>query len=257
MDPRKLLAVVGVVAVVGLVGCDDVARTRLDYNNTEKVAVKEIVIAPGSGDVTVTTSDTQQVDIRRVVHYTGDEPDTSYQINGVVLQLVTECGHFCRVDYEIVAPKGVAIRGELGSGDLSLSGVSTVDLKTGSGNVGITEASGAVKVQAGSGDMVITDVGGDLDARTGSGNIDARGLAGAMNTARTGSGDIDLSLDKSGAVRTHTGSGNVDLAVPIGSYRVDARTGSGEKTLGVTSSPTGTFLLDLETGSGDITLRQV
>jgi DUF4097 and DUF4098 domain-containing protein YvlB len=257
MDPRKLLAAVSLIAVAGLVGCEDVARTRLDYSNTEKVAIKEIVIEPGSGDVTVSTSETQQVDIRRVVRYSGDEPDTSYHINGAVLQLATECGRFCTVDYEIVAPKGVAIRGELGSGDLSLNGVSTVDLRNGSGNVGITEASGKVKVQTGSGDMTIADVAGELDARTGSGNIDARGLSGPMNTARTGSGDVTLSLDKSGAVRTHTGSGNVDLAVPAGSYRVDARTGSGDKTLGVTSSPTGTFLLDLETGSGDITLREV
>jgi hypothetical protein len=257
MDPRKLLAAVGLVAVAGLVGCEDVAQTRLDYSTTEKVAIKEIVIAPGSGDVTVSTSDTQQVDIRRVVRYSGAEPDTSYQVNGAVLQLDTECGRLCSVDYEIVAPKGVAIRGELGSGDLSLSGVSTVDLHTGSGNVGITEASGAVKVQAGSGDMTIADVGGDLDARTGSGNIDARGLSGARNTARTGSGDVTLTLLKSGAVRTHTGSGNVDLTVPTGSYRIDARTGSGDKTLGVPSSPTGTYLLDLETGSGDITLREI
>lgn len=257
MDPRKLLAAVGVLAIAGLVGCEDVARTRLDYTDTEKVAIKEIVVAPGAGDVTVTTSDTQQVDIRRVVRYSGDEPDTTYQVNGAVLQIDTECGRFCTVDYEIVAPKGVAIRGELGSGDLSLSGVSTVDLKTGSGNVGITEASGAVKVQAGSGDIVIADVTGDMEARTGSGNIDARGLSGDMNIARTGSGDVTLSLNESGAVRTHTGSGNVDLAVPAGSYRVDARTGSGERTLGVASSPTGKFLLDLETGSGDITVREV
>jgi hypothetical protein len=257
MDPRKLLAVVGVAAVVALVGCEDVARSRLDYSNTEKVAIKEIVFEPGSGDVTVTTSDTQQVDIRRVVHYNGDEPDTAYKINGAVLQLVSECGNFCRVDYEIVAPRGVAIRGQIGSGDVSLSGVSIVDLHSGSGNMGITEASGEVKVQTGSGDLVIADVTGNLDARTGSGNIDARGLSGSTNTARTGSGDVNLSLAKSGAVRTHTGSGNVDLAVPAGSYRVDARTGSGDKTLGVTSSPTGTFLLDLETGSGDITLREV
>lgn len=255
MDPRKLLAVVGVVAVAGLVGCDDVARTRLDYSNTEKVAVKEIIIEPGSGNVTVSTSDVRQVDIRRVVHYRGSEPDTMYQVDGEVLRIDTECGRFCSIDYEIVAPKGVMIRGGLGSGDLSLSGVSTVDIETGSGNIGIAEASGAVKVKTGSGDMTIADVGGDLDARTGSGNIEARGLAGSANTVRTGSGDISLTLAKSGGVRTHTGSGNVDLSVPTGSYRIDARTGSGEKVLGVPNSPTGTYLLDLETGSGDITLR--
>jgi DUF4097 and DUF4098 domain-containing protein YvlB len=105
--------------------------------------------------------------------------------------------------------------------------------------------------------MTITNVNGELDARTGSGNIEARGLSGALSTARTGSGDVSITLAKSGAVRTHTGSGNVDLAVPAGSYRVDARTGSGEKVLGVANSPTGTYLLDLETGSGDITLREV
>jgi DUF4097 and DUF4098 domain-containing protein YvlB len=255
MDARKLLAVVGVVAVAGLVGCDDIARTRLDYHNTEKVAITEIVIEPGSGDVKVSTSDAQQVDIRRVVRYRGDEPETAYHIDGAVLRLETECGRFCSVDYEIVAPKGVAISGELHSGDLSLSGVSSVDMHTGSGNVGITQASGAVTVETGSGDMTITNVGGNLDVRTGSGDIQARGLSGSSNTVRTGSGEVSLTLAKSGAVRTHTGSGDVEVAVPAGSYRVDARTGSGEKVLGVPNSPTGTYLLDLETGSGDILLR--
>lgn len=257
MHPRKLLAAVGVIAVAGLVGCDDVARTRLDYSNTEKVAIKEIVVEPGAGNVTVMTSDAQQVDIRRVVRYRGEQPDTSYHIEGTVLRIETECGQFCSIDYEIVAPKGVAIRGELGSGDLTLTGVSTVDMRTGSGNIGIADATGTVNVRTGSGDIKVSDVGGDFEGRTGSGNIEARGLAGATNTARTGSGDVLLALARSGSVRTHTGSGNVDVTVPTGDYRVNVRTGSGEKALGVPHSPSATYLLDVETGSGDIKLRAV
>lgn len=240
-----------------LTGCDEIPQTRLDFTDTEKVAIKEIIIEPGSGNVTVRTSDVAQVEIKRVVRYRGTEPGKTYQVNGAVLQLDVDCGRACSVDYEIVAPKGVAVRGRNGSGDLVLAGVSTVDLHAGSGEIGVSDASGAVTVQAGSGDITVSEVAGNVDLRTGSGNIDARGLGGTQSTARTGSGDITLSLDKAGGVRTHTGSGNVDVTVPTGSYRVDARTGSGDKALGVVNSPTGTYLLDLDTGSGDITLHSL
>ncbi|GAA4713545.1 hypothetical protein Prum_057050 [Phytohabitans rumicis] len=250
---------IGAVGALALVGCEEVGQSRLDYSDTENVAIKEILIDPGSGNVTVRTSDTDKVDIKRVVRYRGEEgePNAQYHLNGTVLQIGTECGRGCSIDYEIVAPKGVAVRGENGSGDISLNGVSTVDLQLGSGHIGVVGASGSVKVHTGSGDVTVADVAGDLDARTGSGGIEARGVGGTSSTLRTGSGDVTLELTKAGGVRTHTGSGNVDITVPAGSYRVDARTGSGEKMLGVPNSPTGTYLLDLETGSGDITLREV
>jgi hypothetical protein len=257
MVPRKLV-VIGAVGALALLGCEEVGQSRLDFTDTENVAVKEIIIDPGAGNVTVRTSDTDKVDIKRVVRYRGKEgePDATYHLNGTVLQIDTDCGRGCSVDYEIVAPKGVAVRGESGSGDISLTGVSTVDLQLGSGHIGVVEATGAVKVHTGSGDVTVADVAGDLDARTGSGNIEARGLGGKQSTARTGSGDVTLVLEKAGGIRTHTGSGNVDITVPTGAYRVDARTGSGDKELGVPNSPTAIYLLDLETGSGDISLRE-
>lgn len=253
--PRAFLAL-GLLAAAALVGCDEMANTRLDFSDTEQVAVKEILIRPGSGNVTVQTGETTTVDIKRVVRYRGAEPGQTYRINGTVLQIDTHCGPSCSVDYEIMAPKGVAVRGDNHSGDLSLAGVSTVDIQVGSGNVEVTGATGAVKVQTGSGDMRVADIAGDLELKTGSGNIDARGAGGKQTTARTGSGDVTITLTKAGNVRTHTGSGNVELTVPPGSYRVDTRTGSGDEDLGVVSSPGGTYLLDLETGSGDITLLQ-
>jgi hypothetical protein len=253
--PRVFVAL-GLLATAALVGCEEMANTRLDFSDTEQVAVKEIIIKPGSGDVNVRTEDITKIEIKRVVRYRGAEPGRTYEISGSVLQIDTNCGQSCSVDYEIVAPKGVAVRGENHSGDLYLAGVSTVDIRAGSGNVEVTGATGAVKVEAGSGDLRAADIAGDLDLKTGSGNVEARAVSGKQTTARTGSGDVTITLTKAGGVRTHTGSGNVDVTVPSASYRVDTRTGSGDEDLGVVNSPDGAYVIDLETGSGDIRLLE-
>jgi hypothetical protein len=252
----RVLVALGLFAAAGVVGCEEMTNTRLDFNDTEQVAVKEIIIAPGSGNVTVRTSDIAQVEINRVVRYRGAEPDRTYEITGSVLEIDVDCGQNCSVDYEITAPKDVAVRGENHSGDLVLAGVSAVDVRAGSGNIEVTGASGAVKAETGSGDIRIDDVAGDLEVKTGSGNIEALAVGGKQTTARTGSGDVTISLNKVGGVRTHTGSGNVEVTVPAGSYRVNARTGSGDTDIGVPNSPGSAHLLDLDTGSGDITLLE-
>ena len=41
--------------------------------------ITEIRLEPGSGDLTVETADTKQVEIRRMVRYRSTEPDTSYE----------------------------------------------------------------------------------------------------------------------------------------------------------------------------------
>jgi DUF4097 and DUF4098 domain-containing protein YvlB len=179
----------------------------------------------------------------------------NYRIEGTRLFIDTDCGRQCGLSYEIVAPPGVSVSGENGSGDVSLTGVGDVKIKLGSGDIEVSDAAGAVTAETGSGDISVTNATGAVTMRTGSGNATGRGLGGKVDT-ETGSGDISLVLQSAAPARAHAASGDVDLAVPGGSYRVQASTGSGNKQITVPEDPSATLLLDVGTGSGDLTIRQ-
>ena len=156
-----------------LAGCGDltVGQRRLDFSRTEEVKITKITLSPGAGDVVVSTAAVSNVRINRVIRYRGAEPGDTYQIEGTELRLDTDCGSRCGVSYEILAPTGVSVSGENGSGDVDLSNVGDVDVKVGSGDITLTGASGTVRAQTGSGDIDLSRVGKAATLRTGSGSI--------------------------------------------------------------------------------------
>lgn len=254
--PRVLAAATGAFALLALVGCGNLTQRRLDFSDTEAVKVTRITILPGSGDVTVRTGPVPDTQIKRVVRYQGGEPQTKYRLEGDELFLDTDCGRQCSVSFEVLAPEGVAVVGENGSGDIELTRVGMVDLLVGSGNIQIRGTTAGVRAETGSGDVHVTDVAGTVRLRAGSGNITGRGLRAADVNAETGSGDIRLTLETAASVRAHAGSGSVEVSVPAGAYRVRSHTGSGDATVGVPDDPTAKLLLDVSAESGDLTLNR-
>jgi predicted regulator of Ras-like GTPase activity (Roadblock/LC7/MglB family) len=240
-----------------LAGCGGGIGARLTYDDTEKVKVSEIVLTGGGGDVTVTTAAVADTRIKRIVRTDGSaDPQASYQLTGTVLTLDTSCGHQCQVSYEIQAPTGVAVRGRLGSGELSLTDIATADVTVGSGNVLITRASGAVSLKSGSGQIEANDLGAEATLVAGSGNIEAHGLSGGKPVRlQTGSGEITAELTRAASVTARTGSGNVELMVPDGAYRVKTHHGSGDAELiGLSDDPQAKNQIDVQTGSGNATI---
>jgi hypothetical protein len=247
--------VLALFAVAALSGCEGLAEQRLTYNRTENVKVTEIEINPGAGDVVVRSGAVTDVRIERVVQYRGDEPsDTTYRFDGTKLLIETDCGRHCGVSYEILAPEGVAVRGQNGSGDIRLTDVSEVDVKVGSGDISVDGATGAVRAETGSGDVTVSGVPGTVWAHTGSGSIEGRDLGAGEVQAEAASGDITLTLRTAGSVRANASSGNVTLAVPAGSYRVQAQADSGSTNVAVQNDPAAKISLEARTGSGDITI---
>lgn len=253
-------AVAGVAALIALIAlsaCEGLAEQKVTFDRTENTKITEIELTPGSGEVVVRTGAVTNVRIERVLRYRGAEPtEATYRIDGTKLILDTDCGRNCGVSYDILAPEGVAVRGENGSGDVSLTAVSEVDLEVGSGAIDVTDASGRVRVQTGSGDITLNRVSGEVIAHASSGAIDGRGLGAGKVQAETGSGDITLALASPTSVRAHASSGSVDLIVPTGDYQVRATPDSGSADVTVPNNPTATAVLDVRTGSGDITIGQ-
>ena len=159
------------------------------------------------------------------------EADPPVVLDGGVLRV----GHLDRslrrrlsISYEVTVPPNSSVQARTGSGELRVEGVAgAVEARTGSGRTRVADVGGDVTAQTGSGSIEVSAVGGDVIARTGSGSIRIDGIDAALR-ARTGSGGIRVEGSAGGPWDLDTGSGSIRLDLPDdAAFEVDARTGSG------------------------------
>jgi len=224
----KTMAVAGAVAGLSLAvaACD----VRLGFNGqqavrsydvTDKVAVLDT--HSGAGDVVVSEKDRSGVHVTETLHWYGEEkPANGHSVEGDTLRLAYTCDN-CSVDYRVEVPRGLT-----------------------------------VKIDTGSGDITLRDLTGQVNASAGSGDVDARRLASARVSVRTGSGDITLRFSAAPAdVRVVTGSGDSRLWVPDGTYNVNASTGSGDRTIEVAHDASAPHAITIRTGSGNAEVHKL
>jgi len=240
-----ILLVVGVIVILSTVmtwlaiGGWKQLGTHFEDDTSSPMAISEIRVAGTSVEVQVRPGATSGVEVHRTARYLNpfhDRPGPTSRIDGGVLTLGGDDScTFCVIEYVVEAPAGVRVTGEVTSGSLDLSGVSTVDVKTTSGSVTITDATG------------------DVNVRTGSGSITATGLRSGV-VVTTGSGSLSVALATPASVQATTSSGSLDLTVPASAYRVQTTSGSGGADIGIANDPNGRYLLTLHAGSGHIKL---
>lgn len=171
------------------------------------------------------------------------------------------------IDYEISAPKTVALNLHSGSGDIESDNIGRfLKAQTGSGSVRAHGVAGPAELQTGSGDIDLQQIAsGEVRSATGSGSIRIHGLDGAL-TARTGSGDIEADGSITGSSRLQSGSGSIRVHIGHDAhFNVDATTGSGSIRIAGApdsehhhvSAPVngGGPTLEAHTGSGDIEIN--
>ena len=202
----------------------------------------------GSGDVTIRTGDRARTSLTAHVRtWWWRDGDPVYRRDGDTFVL-TGC-RGCSVDYDLVVPRGTAVSGNSGSGDVVVQGVAEVDIELGSGNVQVRDISGPVDARTGSGEVTLV-LAGPVEVESSSGSISGSSLAGPVHLG-TNSGDVMLELTRAQQVRASTSSGDVDLAVPAGRYRVDAgddgRDGDERADIEVVDDPDARYALELDT----------
>lgn len=251
MSRRVVVTLAAAASLIALAGCDGVVGAKMTFDDSEQVKVTEIVLTGGNADVLVTTGTAAETRIQREVRGSTD-PGPSYQLAGTVLTLASDCGSGCSTSYQIEAPAGVTVRGEVRSGDVQLERVGPVDLKVTSGDVGVLQATGRVKVRATSGDLLV-DGAPEAELECTSGDLSALDVAGPI-TARSSSGDMMLSTSEPASVTASVISGDLAVTVPAGSYRVRTDTSSGDEMVdpAIDIDPKATHLLDLRARSGDL-----
>ena len=272
----------------------DVVSTA--FGPAKESAEKEVIISAeglaglslktGSGDVTVTGSDTGDVLIRAVVTARGSDAENAKQrAEGIDIiheiedetLLIKDSGAKMQVtgpysvDYTVTVPRRFCVKlltmnGEIAvrsiEGEISLTNYSgdifckecsqSVKVNTKSGDVTVEGFTGAVKLRSLSGDLRFSDVvTGSLSCNTLSGDIEGAltpvGEAGL--SAKTLSGDIELSIETGCelAITAESLSGELSCTLPVSETEKRAH-----RFTAVLNAPTGN--LNLSTKSGDITL---
>lgn len=148
------------------------------------------------------------------------------------------------VDVHVALPAGSTIDARTGSGDVSAHGrLATVHATTGSGDLTFEDVESA-RLKSGSGDITARAVSGSVDAKTGSGDITLESATEAVDLV-SGSGDIQLRRAQ-GDVKAKSGSG--DLGIGSSSGDLDLMTGTGDVKLGAVHGGT----VRAKTGTGDV-----
>ena len=240
-----LLIAVGAVVVLGAgtgwLACGGWKQvsTRFEDHVSSTVAISEIQVTGGSVDVEVRPGAGSGVEIQRTVRYLNplhERPGPTSRIDGTVLRLGSDDAcKLCAVEYVVVAPAGVRVSADVGTGSFNVTGASTVDVKVSTGSITVTDATG------------------DVTARAETGSITGRGLRSTV-VAAAKTGGISLDLAAPADVEATTSMGSVEVRVPATAYRVDATTGLGKAAVGIANDPNGRYRLALRTGTGDLVL---
>lgn len=118
------------------------------------------------------------------------------------------------------------------NGSIQMEGLSKLTsgkIKTGSGNIKITDATGEFEVSTGSGNINMNGFSGTLQARTGSGSVhtEIESLTGKSSFS-TGSGGVHLQAERvTSDIQVRTGSGGIEINIQALFAGLRASTGVG------------------------------
>jgi hypothetical protein len=271
-----LLAVAVVATTMSLSSCVRLVQDSSSDDYTVDDGITSVQVDTDGGDVTVRSVEgATATTVKRILRYNqaARKPDgPTHQVNGGALVL-NGCGNGCEVSYEVAVPsKGTTVKGDVGSGDLDVQGLASVEVTLGSGDATLRGIAGAVRIENGSGDVDGSDIGGDVIGKVSSGNFTLSGVTGSVTvvnssgniraervdgdvSAEANSGDVVVELAKPHNVKANASSGDVTVMVPNAGYRVLVDSDSGEQKVDVQNDPSGQFELNLSAGSGDVVLK--
>ena len=231
-------------------------QAKVSINDNQQNDLYSLGLEKGGNELSVVEK--LDEDKLRESHYTGDCEGGSRnnssggvhggytrsgKSGGVRPTLSYHRGEYCycaKIDYEVTLPAGTALRLSTISGDLDLS-----------------DLSGAITAKTISGDVQLSALTGPVVVRSVSGDIKINNLSGNGIEAKTVSGDVDLSWPPTQAAELslHTVTGEVyaDPAVTFSNLR--QRSYVGYELHGSYGSGSGP-LVKLESVSGDVFFRK-
>ncbi|MGH3368925.1 MAG: DUF4097 family beta strand repeat-containing protein, partial [Nocardioidaceae bacterium] len=228
-----------------------------DTDETHEVQdrISVVKLDTDEGNVTIEAAEVEQTTVHEKRSFWLIKRGDAFKVEGDTLVLNGDCGWNCDADFVVKVPRDTKVLGDLGSGDVVLSGVAGVDTSSQSADLKVRDVTGPVRIETTSGNVELDRIKGTLDVEVNSGDVTGRHLSGGSVRLKATSGDLKLDLDEPNPVSAEATSGEIDVTVPDDSYEVTADTSSGDKDIKVPSVTDGTHRIDAHTTSGDIALK--
>jgi DUF4097 and DUF4098 domain-containing protein YvlB len=261
------------------VHADDYAKS---FTVSNRASVR---VDTNDGSVSITTSDTKQVEFR--VEYQGYVLNKSLDIEanqqGDEVELTARIpnkwhfslGTIRRLHIEVRMPKDADLQVRTGDGSVKAAGLSgIIDLHSGDGSLIVSSLKGAVRLHTGDGSIEGSDLDGKCDAVSGDGRIRLTGRFDVL-TVKSGDGSVGVEalhgskLDSGWNISS--GDGGIDVALPGDlPANIDASTSDGHISSDIPITMEGIIsksrvrgkmngggsTLTIHTGDGSIHLKQ-
>jgi hypothetical protein len=188
-----------------------------------RAAPARLVITVDSGALALRAGPAGRVTARQMLTWKNAKPVVTESMAGGTLTITSRCPpgqSACAAALTVSVPPGVAVRAQLASGNILLTGLS-----------------GSLQVAADSGDIV------------------GEALTSAQVSARAGAGDVSLAFTAvPAAVTAANAAGDVSIDVPrlTGGYRVRAATKAGDRAVSVGQDPASAHAIVATSDAGDV-----
>lgn len=288
MTTRKILiAFLFLPVFAALAGGVDIKKERGGFSATltDKFDVSpggELTMRKLAGDVTITGSDENQVEIVQEFFFDVDTREEAQSAFERYRARVTRSGDRIKVigdntsrrryvstSYQITVPRRYQVKVNTMGGDVRLETLEgAANLETLGGDVEVSDVTGGLDVSTAGGDINVTGFSGDADLETAGGDVSLNSARGGPFRLKTSGGEIILHSVTGNAVASTSG-GDVEARQVSGDLKLSTSGGDismveikGQSHLAKTS---GGDLdasdiegnLDLKTSGGDVTANRV
>ena len=131
------------------------------------------------------------------------------------------------LDLTVTIPRGLATTVRDGSGEATISGTGDLDVTDGSGALTVRDVVGSATIRDGSGSLEVENVAGNVAVTDGSGSINIRKIGGSVDIPSDGSGSVDIQDVRQNVHVGMKGSGSVGVVDVRGDLSVEhARRGA-------------------------------
>lgn len=251
-----ILAVLGTVALLGLVGCDIEEIIESAAGNIEAVrevtqtfdisGLLDLQVESANGYVVVESAQTASVSVVAKLRSRADTLEKAEErVDAIVIEM-TQAGDtvqlryrwadqladvrkYSGVSFEVTVPMQADVDVDTSNGAITIRGIEgEFNLDTSNGAIDLNDLVGIVHADTSNGRIDVDGFNGVLDLETSNGAIDIRDAEAAVD-ARTSNGRIDFSGVLMGADNDlRTSNGAVNVEVPLGSsITFDASTSIG------------------------------
>ena len=231
----------GAYSVVTLLAHEE----RVETATYPAAALTSIDVVNSAGSVRIVGSERNTVDVRAEISDGLRSTGERQEVVGDQLRLRSTCPNigsdWCRVDYEVSVPLGLA-----------------VSITSDGGMVVVTGTTGGVEIDNDEGSVELTDLSGDIVASTDNGSVRGSELTSA--TARVDSDNGGVTLEFAAApttVTATTDNGSVEVVVPADgeTYQLDISTDNGGRTAEIPTDPASPRSITIHTDNGSVTAR--